>query len=213
MDVKADPLLILRLLGEEYPRAAETSLAHKTPFQLLIATMLSAQCTDARVNIVTAGLFKKYGTPEDFANARIKDLEKEVRSTGFYRNKAKNIKAASTMIVEEFGGKVPDKMEDLIRLPGVARKTANIVLTAAYGKIEGIAVDTHVQRLAQRIGLAVSGDPKKIEQELMAKLPRKNWPQVNRLLVAHGRKTCQAKKPDCRNCIIAGICPKIGVKP
>jgi endonuclease III len=207
-----DPREVLDLLGGEYPDAPQVALDSAGPLQLLIATILSAQCTDARVNIVTKTLFKKYKTAEDYANAPIPELEKEIRSTGFYHNKAKNIRAAARMILDEFGGKVPDTMEGLLRLPGVARKTANIVLTGAYGNVEGIAVDTHVMRLSQRIGLARAADPKKIEQELMAKFPKDSWVRINKLLVAHGRATCQARKPMCDECVLGGICPKIGIK-
>jgi endonuclease-3 len=203
---------VLRRLEKEHPTAPQVALDHSTPLQLLISTILSAQCTDERVNKVTKTLFKKYPTAEDYSRANIKELEQDVRSTGFYRNKAKNIRAAAALIESEYGGKVPDTMEELLLLPGVARKTANIVLTGAYGKVEGIAVDTHVKRLAQRTGLTKSDDPKKIEVDLMGLYPKKEWPKINKLLVAHGRKTCQARKPQCPICAICEICPKNGVK-
>jgi endonuclease-3 len=203
----------LNILRREYSASPETSLYYGSAFQLLVATILSAQCTDLRVNKVTAVLFKRYKTPKDFASMSQACLERQIRSTGFFRNKAKNIRAASAMIVREYGGRVPQSMEELVRLPGVARKTANIVLTAAFGKVEGIAVDTHVQRLARRIGLADSEDPVKVERQLMALYPRKKWPSINRLLVSHGRAVCKARKPLCEKCKIEGICPKIGVVP
>ena len=208
---KGYPLEVLGLLSKEYPREPKTALNHRTPYELLVATILSAQCTDARVNIVTKGLFRKYRKPGDYAESDLRQLESDIRSTGFYRNKARNIRAASAMIVDEFGGRVPNTMGELLRLPGVARKTANIVLTAAYGKVEGIAVDTHVRRLSQRLGLAHSGDPVKIEEELMELYPRERWPDINRLLVAHGRRVCRAKKPMCDGCVLAKICPKMGI--
>jgi endonuclease III len=212
MAMMPDHLEVLGLLEKEYPRAPKVALDFKSPLQLLVATILSAQCTDERVNRVTEDLFKKYRTASDFAGANLKEFEDEIRSTGFYHNKAKNIKAAAMMIVNDFGGKVPDTMDNLIKLPGVARKTANIVLTAAYGKIEGIAVDTHVLRLSHRIGLAKTEDPVKVEKELMAKYPREKWGVINKVLVAHGRSVCKALKPRCTECKLARICQKIGVK-
>jgi endonuclease III len=210
---KPEPAEVVERLGREYPDAPKVALDYKDPLELLVATILSAQCTDARVNIVTKSLFKKYRKAEDYARADLKDLEREVKSTGFYRNKAANVKAAAAMILADYGGKVPDTMEELVRLPGVARKTANIVLTAGYGKVEGIAVDTHVRRLSQRLGLAASDDPVKIEAELMEAYPRDDWPKINRLLVAHGRSVCTARKPLCEECVLGEICPKIGVIP
>jgi endonuclease III len=202
---------IIKALRSEYGREPMTSLRHGTPLELLIATMLSAQCTDKRVNIVTASLFRDYAGAEDYARATQSELESRVRSTGFYRNKAKNIRAAASMIVRDFGGMVPDTMDGLLMLPGVARKTANIVLTGAYGKVEGIAVDTHVRRLSQRLGLADSDKPQMIERQLMKKFKRKDWPDINRLLVAHGRAICLARKPRCDKCALAKMCPKLGV--
>ncbi|ODS42377.1 MAG: endonuclease III [Candidatus Altiarchaeales archaeon IMC4] len=196
---------ILELLGREYPDAT-TALVHKNPFELLVATILSAQCTDERVNLVTGELFKKYKTPADFSNAEIGELEKLVYSTGFYKNKAKNIKAASRMLVEDFAGDVPDNMDGLLKLPGVARKTANIVLTYGFGKNEGIAVDTHVARLSLRLGFSQSKNPEKIEEDLMRLFDRANWGLINTLLVSHGRKICNAKKPMCCGCVIMDVC-------
>ncbi|MFH1055619.1 MAG: endonuclease III [Candidatus Altiarchaeota archaeon] len=212
MTGKIDPQKVLRLLRGEYPAAPKTSLTWGNPLQLLVATILSAQCTDERVNKVTVDLFRKYISASDYANADLRKLEKDVRSTGFYRNKARNIKAAAAMIVRDFEGKVPESMEDLIKLPGVARKTANIVLTAGYGRVEGVAVDTHVRRLSGRIGLSRSDDPVKVERELMALYQRKDWADINMLLVAHGRKVCNARKPLCRQCMLDRICPRVGVK-
>ena len=202
----------IKRLGRRYPDAPKVALDYRSPIELLVATILSAQCTDQRVNIVTKTLFRRYKNVADYAKANIPELESIIRSTGFYHNKAKNIKAAAKMIVDDYKGRVPDTMMDLVKLPGVARKTANIVLTAAYGKVEGIAVDTHVQRLSQRIGLAKSDDPTKIEQELMALYPKNDWPKINRLLVAHGRAVCNARKPLCNICVLHRICPKNGVK-
>lgn len=197
---------ILALLKKVYPHFT-TALMHKNPFQLLIATILSAQCTDVRVNIVTKTLFKKYKTASDYANADIKKLEQDIRSTGFYHNKTKNIIGAAKMIVKKFNGKVPDSMEKLVQLPGVARKTANIVLSHGYGKIEGIAVDTHVRRLSFRLGLTKNEDPVKIEIDLMKITPKKDWPHLSDLLIAHGRAICVATKPRCPECVLGGLCP------
>jgi endonuclease-3 len=197
---------IIKLLRKEYP-SAQTALHYRTPFELLIATILAAQCTDERVNKVTPGLFKKYPAVENFARARQEELEKEIRSTGFFRNKARNIIALSKKLVEEYGGKVPDSMAELIKLPGVARKTANIVLASAYKKAEGIAVDTHVKRLADRLGLSQESQPEKIEKDLMAMVPGADWLDFNFLFVEHGRKICQAKKPRCLECVLKELCP------
>jgi len=203
---KGSAVRALRLLEREYP-GATTALLHKNPLQLLVATILSAQCTDKRVNIVTAPLFKRYKNARDFAGANIKALEKAIRPTGFYHNKAKNIVGAAEMIIKRFGGKVPDSMEELIELPGVARKTANIVLSHGYGKIEGIAVDTHVRRVSFRLGLTKSQDPVKIETDLMRIIPKKDWLKLNSLLIAHGRALCKAVKPHCLECVLANLCP------
>jgi endonuclease-3 len=197
---------IIELLEKEYPKASG-SLRFANPLELLVSTILSAQCTDARVNIVTQQLFKKYKTAQDYAKAGICSFEQDIHSTGFYHNKAKNIISAAQMIVREFKGEIPDTMEELIRLPGVARKTANIVLNGAFGKIEGIAVDTHVSRLSQRLGLSVHKDPVKIEQDLMAGIDKDLWGRINYLLVEHGRHVCGAKKPQCLKCALAKMCP------
>ena len=197
---------IIEILQKTYPKS-RTSLRHKTPLQLLISTILSAQCTDKRVNQVTPSLFSKYRKASDFANADRGVLEQEIRTTGFYRNKAKHIISACKKIVEEFGGEVPDSMEELITLPGVARKTANIVLSSCFGKAEGIAVDTHVQRLAGRLGLSKNKDPVKIERDLMSIVPKKDWLDFNYMFVNHGRRVCQARKPLCHECAIRKFCP------
>ena len=201
---------ILKKLKKEYGTAT-TALKHRNPMQLLVSTILSAQCTDKRVNMVTKELFKKYKTPKDFANAKPEVFEQEIRSTGFYRNKTKNIIGAAKMIVKDFKGKVPDTMEDLIKLPGVARKTANIVLSVAYNKHEGIAVDTHVTRLSYRLGLTKHKNPVKIEQDLMKLVPRKDWDQISLLLIDHGRAVCKAPTPHCSKCFLEKDCPKKGV--
>ena len=197
---------IIKILNKTYPKS-RTSLHYKTPLQLLIATILAAQCTDKRVNKITSSLFAKYKSSSDFARAQQKVLEEEIRSAGLYKNKAKNIIAASKKMLEEFKGKVPDTMEMLITLPGVARKTANIVLSSIFKKAEGIAVDTHVMRLSVRLGLSREKNPDKIEQDLMKVVPRKYWLDFNYLLVNHGRKICMARKPACPECAIKLLCP------
>jgi endonuclease-3 len=197
---------IIKVLRKTYPKS-HTALHYKTSVQLLISTILSAQCTDERVNKITPSLFNKYKNVSDFASADGSALEQEIRSTGFYRNKARNIIFACRKIVAEFGGEVPDSMEKLITLPGVARKTANIVLSSCFRKAEGIAVDTHVRRLAGRLGLSKNKNPDKIEQDLMRIVPKKGWLDFNYLFVNHGRKTCKARKPLCHECVIMKLCP------
>jgi len=197
---------IIKILNETYP-VARTALFYKTPHQILVATILSAQCTDERVNTITPGLFKKYKNAYDFAKAKRAVLEKEIRSLGFYKNKAKNIISAFKKIVKEFNGNVPETMQDLISLPGVARKTANIVLSSAFKKAEGIAVDTHVKRLSLRLGLTKESNPDKIERDLMKVVPKKYWLSFNYLLVNHGREICQARKTLCAECCIKQFCP------
>lgn len=197
---------IIAVLTEAYPES-RTALRFESPLQILVATILSAQCTDERVNQVTPSLFRKYRTPRDFASANQKILEEEIRSTGFFRNKAKSIIGASKKIVEDFNGVVPDTMEDLLTLPGVARKTANIVLSSAFKKAEGIAVDTHVKRLSQRLGLSKENDPDKIEQDLMEIVPKKDWIDFNYMLVLHGRAVCPSRKPRCPECPLRHLCP------
>jgi endonuclease-3 len=202
---------IIHRLRKKFPEAGCT-LNYENPLELLIATILSAQCTDARVNIVTQSLFQKYRRAEDFIKIRTEELEKDIRSTGFYRNKAKSIQGTCKYIIENFGGKVPDVMEDLLTLPGVARKTANVVLGNAYGLAEGVAVDTHVQRISKRLGLTKENSPQKIEVDLMGIVPRDEWIHFSHLLILHGRTTCKALRPLCSECILEDICPKIGVK-
>lgn len=201
---------VVRLLKNEYPKA-RISLSFSNPVQLLVAVILSAQCTDKRVNIVTAELFRKYKTASDFAGADLKTLEQEIRPTGFYRNKAKNIINSAGIIVKEFNGKVPDTMEGLLELPGVARKTANIVLSSAYGKVEGIAVDTHMRRVNYRLGLTKNTDPDKIEQDLMKIIQRKFWNTYTYQIIEHGRAVCRAPVPFCSKCVLNRICQKNGV--
>jgi endonuclease-3 len=200
---------IIKVLRREFPES-RTSLEFETPFQVLVATILAAQCTDERVNKVTPGLFRKYPAAAAFASADREELENEIRSTGFFRNKTKSILGAAKKVVEDFGGRVPDTMAELLTLPGVARKTANIVLSSGYGKAEGIAVDTHVRRLAGRLGLSSESDPEKIERDLMRIVPREDWLDLNSMLVDHGRKTCRARKPDCPACPIRHLCPSAG---
>ncbi len=207
MDTKKQVSEILKRLKKEYVGTPQTALHYSTPFELLAATILSAQTTDVQVNKVTEKLFKKYRTIEDFANSTPEKLEKDVASVNFYRNKAKNICNAAKMILRQYGGNVPQNMEDLITLPGVARKTANIVLSSAYGINEGIAVDTHVKRLANRLGLTKHEDPVKIETDLVKITPRKEWGNLSHLLIFHGREVCGARKPDHDKCVLFDICP------
>jgi len=204
--VKNRVLKILRILEKEYPQS-RTALEFETPFQILVATILSAQCTDERVNQITPGLFRKYPTVEAFAQADRAELEKDIRPTGFFRNKAKSISGAAQNILSDFGGRVPETMAELVTLPGVARKTANIVLSSGFGKAEGIAVDVHVKRLAGRLGLSEQKEPEKIERDLLEIVPRKYWLDFNYMLVNHGRKICQARQPKCPECKLKKLCP------
>ncbi|MEM3022571.1 MAG: endonuclease III [Candidatus Bathyarchaeia archaeon] len=197
---------LLSILEREYPNA-RVALNYSNPLELLIATMLSAQCTDERVNKVTKELFKKYRTAEDYANADLSELEAMIRPTGFYRAKARNLKKAARILVERFGSKVPKEMGALLELPGVARKTANIVLANAYGVVEGIAVDTHVRRLSRRLGLTKEEDQDAIERDLMAIVPKEYWNRITYLLMEHGRRVCKARKPACNACAVSKLCP------
>jgi endonuclease-3 len=197
---------LLKVLPKVY-LDAHTELNFKTPLELLIATILSAQCTDKRVNLVTPALFTKYPTAADYAKAPPAEIEKMIRSTGFFRNKTKSIRAATSAIVEKHNGKVPDTMEGLRELPGVGRKTANVVLGNAFGKDEGIVVDTHVVRLSRRLRLTKHDDPEKIERDLMKLVPRQHWTNWSHWLIWHGRRRCFARKPDCANCEIFRLCP------
>lgn len=199
-------LSIIAELRSLYPDAA-CSLDFTNPLELLIATQLSAQCTDERVNIVTKSLFKKYTTAADYAAVSQEELEQDIKSTGFYRNKAKNIRATGQRIVEVYGGEVPRTMADLLSLAGVARKTANVVLGNAFGIVEGFVVDTHVGRLVRRFGWTTQDDPVKVEQELMRIVPQKDWLDLSHLLIFHGRAICDARKPLCEQCTMAHLCP------
>ncbi len=196
---------VVKRLKKAYP-SAKIALNFENPLQLLVATILSAQCTDERVNEVTKELFKKYKTAKDFASADLDELAEDIKSTGFYRQKAQYIKSACQIIVEKHKGEVPKTMEELLELPGVARKTANIVLSNAYGIVEGIPVDTHVRRISQRLGLVSSKQPEKMEKELMEVVPKKDWFIFPYLLQAHGRKVCLARKPKCEECILKDLC-------
>lgn len=197
---------IIKTLNKLYPNA-HTALNYSTPWELLVGVILSAQCTDVRVNIVTEKLFKKYKTIKDYAEAPQKEFEKDIHSTGFYRNKAKNIIATANIVLRDFNGQVPDTMEDLLKLRGVARKTANVILNEAFDKNVGVVVDTHVIRLSNRLGLTQNTDPKKIEQDLMKQFDQKDWKQLSMGLVLHGRQVCIARKPACDKCALAKVCP------
>ncbi len=202
---------IYRKLAKAYPDAT-CALVHRNAFELLISTILSAQCTDKRVNMVTPDLFKKYPTPFEMAKAKRTDIEKLIKSTGFYRNKAKSIHGAAMVLVEDHNGEVPDTMDELLKLPGVARKTANVVLGNAFGINEGVVVDTHIKRLSNRMGFTKQSDPKKVEQDLIPLFPRKNWTMLAHLLIWHGRAVCDARNPQCDDCCVLKDCPQIGVK-
>jgi endonuclease III len=193
-------------LKAEYPDA-RTELEWSNPLELLVATILSAQTTDVQVNRVTESLFTKYRTAEDYADSNPDELEENIRPTGFYRNKARSLRGMASALVEEHAGEVPRTMSELVALPGVGRKTANVVLGNAFGTNEGIVVDTHVRRVSGRLGLTESSDPVKIEQELMRSVPEEDWTIFSHLLILHGRRTCKARKPDCPNCILNDICP------
>jgi endonuclease-3 len=197
--------IILQKLDEAYPNVT-CALIHQNPFQLLISTILSAQCTDETVNRVTKTLFQKHRTPADFAHANPTELEQDIRPTGFFRNKTKSIMGAGKKIVEEFGGEVPRTMDELLQLPGVARKTANVVLGTAYGIAVGVVVDTHVTRLSNRLDLSRNSDPKKIELDLMKVVPPEKWVLFAHQLIWHGRRVCQARKPKCVECNLESIC-------
>src|ERR1039458_4643331 len=202
---------IITALDRTYPEA-HCELNHADPLQLLIATILSAQCTDKRVNLVTKELFKQYRSASDYANALLAELQQAIKSTGFFRNKAKNIQACCRKLVERHDGRVPQTMEELTQLDGVGRKTANVVLGNAFGINVGIVVDTHVARLSYRLGLTKQKVPEKIERDLMALVPQKQWALFSHWLIWHGRRRCSARKPDCPNCEVLKLCPRIGVK-
>ncbi|HET7114461.1 MAG TPA: endonuclease III [Pyrinomonadaceae bacterium] len=207
---------VIRRLKRAYPDA-KCSLNHSNPFELLIATILSAQCTDERVNIVTADLFRKYKKPEDYLKVSPRELEKDIQSTGFFRNKTKSIQGTSKVLTEQYGGAVPHTMEELLELPGVARKTANVVLGNAFEIKSGVVVDTHVTRLSHRLGFTQAKTAEKIEQDLVPLVPKKDWVIFSHLLIAHGRKICKARNPLCAECPVERQCPssylKTGVMP
>jgi len=207
---------IIRLLKRAYPDA-KCSLEHSNAFELLIATILSAQCTDARVNIVTQDLFRKYRKPQDYLKVSPKELEQDIRTTGFFRNKTKSIQGTAKVLTEQYGSKVPETIEELLELPGVARKTANVVLGNAFGISSGVVVDTHVTRLSHRLGLSAQKTAEKIEQDLIAMVPKKDWVIFPHLMIAHGRAICKARNPLCAECVVEKLCPssylKTGVIP
>ncbi|MGP8269889.1 MAG: endonuclease III [Terracidiphilus sp.] len=196
---------ILRALDEAYP-SVECALTHQTPWELLVATILSAQCTDVRVNMVTPELFKRFPTPAAMAKATLPQLEALIRTTGFFRNKAKSIQGAARKIISDFAGQVPETLAELITIPGAARKTANVVLGVSFGKAEGVVVDTHVFRIARRLGLAKGDTPKKVEQELMRVIPQDRWIAFSHQLIHHGRQICIARKPKCDRCNLEQLC-------
>lgn len=203
-------LKILGVLKHTYPNA-HCSLTHANPLELLVATILSAQCTDDRVNLVTKELFRKYRTAHDYANVSQEQLEQDIKSTGFYRNKSKSIRTMAADLLSKHHGRVPDEMDPLVDLAGVGRKTANVVLGNAFGKNVGIVVDTHVRRLALRMGLTVHADPVKIEQDLIPLFPPEDWTLLAHLMIYHGRQICSARKPNCEHCPVRELCPRKGV--
>ncbi|HWB11797.1 MAG TPA: endonuclease III [Pirellulales bacterium] len=202
---------VAKILAKTYPDA-RCALNFRSPLELLIATILSAQCTDTRVNIVTADLFRKYRTAADYADADARQFESEIKSTGFFRSKTKSIQAACRRLIEEHGGKVPQDLDALVCLPGVGRKTANVVLGTAFGIASGVVVDTHVKRLSKRLGLTTHKEPEKIERDLMALLPSKEWVDFSHRLIHHGRRICLARRPKCDECTLNKICPRVGVE-
>ncbi len=205
-DKKTHTAEVIKRLKKAYPDA-HCALNHTNAFELLVATILSAQCTDERVNIVTANLFRKYRGPQDYIDVSPEELEKDIHSTGFFRNKAKNIKAASQRLVEVYGGEIPQTMDEILTLGGVARKTANVVLGNAFGIASGVVVDTHVSRLSQRLGLTEQTTPEKIERDLEQLVPKKHWIMFPHWMIFHGRQVCIARKPKCPECVLANICP------
>lgn len=209
---RARALEIYDRLAREYP-GAKIALEFSNPLELLVATVLSAQSTDATVNRVTRSLFRKYRTPEDYLRAKPGELEADIKSTGFFNQKAKALRGIAQALLERYGGEVPRTMEDLLTLPGVARKTANIVLVNAFGIVEGIAVDTHVHRLAYRLGLSDESDPNKVERDLMALFPRERWGKLPYLLIEHGRAVCKAPVPKCAECVLNDLCPASRLRP
>lgn len=205
-DKKKRAATIVRRLHKHFPRP-ECELVHENAFELLVATILSAQCTDERVNKVTSALFRKYRTPADYLAVDVEELGRDIYQTGFYRNKAKNIQGACRMLVDEFEGEIPRTIDELLRLPGVARKTANVVLGTAFGIASGIVVDTHVGRLARRLGLTAEEDPVKVELDLTSLVPKKEWIDLSHMLILHGRSLCSARAPQCAECFLSDVCP------
>ncbi len=210
-DAHARAPVIVQRLAAAYPNA-RCALNHRNPLELLVATVLSAQCTDERVNIVTRDLFTKYRSAAEYAAASQRDMERAVRSTGFFRNKARSIRACCRMLMEQYNGLVPDRMEALVELPGVGRKTANVILGTAMGQASGVVVDTHVRRLAKRMGLTRHSDPEKIERDLMKLIPNNEWVSFGHRMIQHGRRVCSARTPHCEACSVNDVCPKIGVR-
>lgn len=211
LDAKRQATKVVKRLRADFPDV-ECALNFRSPVELLVSTILSAQCTDKRVNIVTGELFKKYRTAADFAHVRLPTLEKAIQSTGFFRNKAKNIKACCQELVERYDGEIPRDLDRLVELPGIGRKTANVVLGTAFRLATGVVVDTHVTRISRRLGLTNEKDPVKIERDLIELLPRKEWIDFSHRLIHHGRGVCMARKPRCDECSMKAFCPKIGVK-
>jgi len=210
-DLKERVRKIIRLLKAAYPDA-KCSLNHSNAFELLVATILSAQCTDERVNIVTADLFRKYRKPEDYLKVSEKELQKDIRTTGFFRNKTKSIQGTARVLTESYGGEVPDTMDELLEMPGVARKTANVVLGNAFGVKSGVVVDTHVTRLSHRLGLTDQKTAEKIERDLIELVPKKDWVIFSHLLIYHGRRVCKARNPSCAECVVEKLCPSSYLK-
>jgi len=208
----AEPAEVYRRLAREYPDA-HCELDHENPYQLLAATILSAQCTDKRVNMVTPALFKRYPTPKALANAEPETLEGIIKTTGFFRAKAKNLIGMATGVVDRFRGRIPETLDELVTLPGVGRKTANVLLGNAFGKNEGMVVDTHIGRLSRRLGFTKDEDPVKVEQTLMGLFPRDHWTLLAHLLIFHGRRICEARRPKCEACVLNDICPSSLVRP
>lgn len=210
-DNKANTRKIISLLEKKFP-APECALSHKNPWELLVATILSAQCTDKRVNMVTPALFKRFPTMESFASASQASVEEEVKSTGFFRSKAKNIIACAGALIGQFDGHIPKRLSELVKLPGVGRKTASVLLGTAFGLAEGIVVDTHVKRLSFRLGLTTETDPEKVEKDLIKIIPGTKWIEFSHLLILHGRDKCTARNPDCEHCEVTICCPKNGLR-
>ncbi len=211
VDSKRYAAKVLKILRREYPEAT-CALNFRTPLELLVATILSAQCTDQRVNQVTLDLFRKYRTAADYAEAPQEQLEKDIQSTGFFRNKAKSIIGCARVLCDEFGGKVPQDLDALVAMPGIGRKTANVVLGTAFGLATGVVVDTHVTRVSRRLGLTTQKDAVKIEQDLMSLVPKSEWVAFSHRVIHHGRRICAARKPQCSACSLQSLCPRIGVE-